>query len=191
MEPLLQETKDGLRRVRDIVLALRLFSREDQQGRMGEYNLNEGLQNTLVVSRNELKYVAEIKQELREIPVIEAIGGQINQVLLNILVNAAYAVKEKNDGRAGLIAIETSSDERYVYCSIRDNGIGMPARVRQDIFNPFFTTKPIGEGTGLGLSISYDIIVNKHHGRIWCESEEGQGTIFTIKLPIKQPSAEE
>lgn len=189
MTPLMQETQEGLQRVRDIVTALRHFSREERQGEMREYSLNEGLQNTLTVSKSELKFVAEIKKELSEVPAIIADGGQINQVLLNILINAAQAIKEKLNERAGLIRVATSADEEFVYCSISDNGPGMSLAVQNNIFNPFFTTKPIGEGTGLGLSISYDIIVNKHHGQILCVSEEGRGTTFTVKLPIKQRRA--
>lgn len=191
LDVLMEDTQDGLRRVRDIVKALQLFSRKDQQINMGEYSLHEGLKNTLVVSRSELKDAVEIKQELGEVPDIEAIGGQINQVLLNILMNAAYAIKGKSNDAAGLITIITSADEEFVYCAISDNGSGMSTQVQKDIFNPFFTTKPVGEGTGLGLSISYDMIVNTHHGQILCESEEGVGTTFTIKLPIKQPRSKE
>lgn len=191
LEPLLQETQEGLRRMRDIVRALRVFSREDQLDVFSEYSLNEGLKNTLVVSKNELKYVADVQLNLQEVPFIQADGGQINQVLLNILVNAAHAIKGKHADAAGtgIIKVETTADDQFVYCSITDDGIGMSPSILQNIFNPFFTTKAVGEGTGLGLSISYDIIVNKHHGQIHCESQEGVGTTFTLKLPIAQPNA--
>ena len=182
MDTIFQDTQTGLIRVGDIIKALRVFSRVDQQGKMEKYDLNEGIRNSLIVSRNEIKYVAEVEEELSDIPRVNAIGGQINQVLLNIILNAAYAIKEKYKEEMGKIWIRTYSDSRFVYCSIRDNGKGMPAGVQKDIFNPFFTTKPVGQGTGLGLSISYDIIVNKHHGEISVESVEGEGTTFTIRL---------
>lgn len=184
LEPIFKETADGLTRVGNIVKALRLFSRVDQQGRFEEYNLNEGIRSTLIVARNEIKYVAEVKDTLAEIPAIMAVGGQVNQVLLNIIVNAAHAIKAKDVDSLGLITISTCADDQFVYCSIVDTGTGIPEEIRKDIFNPFFTTKPAGQGTGLGLSISYDIIVNKHHGDILLESEVGAGTTFIIKLPL-------
>lgn len=191
MDAVFPETMEGLKRVGDIVKALRIFSRMDQQGNAEEYDLNEGIQNSLIVSRNEIKYIAEIREELSEIPVINAVGGQINQVLLNILLNAAYTIKEKGQEGLGLITVRTCADNRSVYCSISDNGKGMPEHIQKDIFNPFFTTKPIGQGTGLGLSISYDIIVNKHNGDISVSSVEGEGTTFTIRLPLAKPSIQE
>ena len=186
MNGIFLETQEGLKRVGDIVKALRVFSRVDQQGKLEEYDLNEGIRNCLIVSRNEIKFVAEVKEELLNIPLVSAIGGQINQVLLNIILNAAYAIKEKGMEGLGIISIRTYFEDQSVYCLISDNGKGMPANIKKDIFNPFFTTKPVGQGTGLGLSISYDIIVNKHHGDISVESVEGEGTTFTLRLPHKQ-----
>ncbi len=179
-----RETQEGLRRVSDIVKALKIFSRVDQQGKYEEYDLNEGIRNSLIVSKNEIKYVAEIREELSAIPVINAIGGQINQVLLNIFLNAAYAIKEKRADGLGLITVRTYTNGQSVFCSVQDNGKGIPPDIQNDIFNPFFTTKPVGLGTGLGLSISYDIIVNKHHGDISFNSIAGEGTTFIIRLPI-------
>ncbi|MDR3563256.1 MAG: PAS domain S-box protein [Negativicutes bacterium] len=184
LEPVFKETTDGLCRVGNIVKALRLFSRVDKQNAFEEYDLNEGIRTSLTVARNEIKYVAEVKENLEEIPAIMAISGQINQVLLNIVINAAHAIKAaKGDEDLGVITISTRADEQFVYCMIEDTGTGIPEAIQKDVFNPFFTTKPAGQGTGLGLSISYDIIVNKHHGEILLESEEGKGTTFTIKLP--------
>lgn len=182
LEPIFTETMDGLNRVSNIVKALRLFSRADQQDTFEEYNINEGVKNTLIVARNELKYVAEIKENLTEVPTVKVIGGQVNQVLLNMIINAAHAIKAKGADSLGLITINTYSDEQNVYCAIGDSGTGIPEEIRKDIFSPFFTTKKMGQGTGLGLSISYDIIVNKHHGEILLNSEMGVGTTFTIKL---------
>ncbi|MBP2666240.1 MAG: hypothetical protein H6Q76_1220, partial [Firmicutes bacterium] len=160
MDMIFQETQEGFKRVGDIVKALRIFSRVDQQGKAEDYDLTEGVRNSLIVSRNEVKYIATIKEELDDLPQVSAVGGQINQVLLNIILNAAYAIKDKELGEMGLITIRTYSDEKSVYCSIQDNGKGIPEHIKKDIFNPFFTTKPVGQGTGLGLSISYDIITN-------------------------------
>jgi len=188
MDMIFQETQEGFKRVGDIVKALRIFSRVDQQGKAEDYDLTEGVRNSLIVSRNEVKYIATIKEELDDLPQVSAVGGQINQVLLNIILNAAYAIKDKELGEMGLITIRTYSDEKSVYCSIQDNGKGIPEHIKKDIFNPFFTTKPVGQGTGLGLSISYDIITNKHHGDISFKSVEGEGTTFTIRLPRLQPS---
>ena len=184
MDTIFQETREGLQRVSDIVKALRVFSHADQQGKAEEYDLNEGVRNSLTVSRNEVKYVAEVREELSEIPVVSAVGGQINQVLLNLILNAACAIKEKEVQGLGMITIRTYTDGKSVICEISDNGKGIPADIQKDIFNPFFTTKPVGQGTGLGLSISYDIIVNKHHGDISFNSVEGEGTTFIISLPL-------
>lgn len=186
VESIFSETLDGLRRVGDIVKALRLFSRVDQQGEREDYDLNEGVHNTLIVARNEIKYIAEVRENLSVVPLISAVGGQINQVLLNLMLNAAYAIKEKVIDGLGVIEVATYFDDNSVYCSVSDNGKGIPEHIKKDIFNPFFTTKPVGEGTGLGLSISYDIIVNKHHGEISLDSVEGLGTKFLIRLPINK-----
>ena len=180
------ETQDGLTRVGDIVKALRMFSRIDKQGAREDYDLNEGVRNSLIVARNEIKYIAEIREELAEIPLVSAIGGQINQVLLNLILNAAYAIKEKGLPELGLITVRTYSEAGWVCCSVQDNGKGIPLEIQKDIFNPFFTTKPVGQGTGLGLSISYDIIVNKHQGKIFFNSIVGEGTTFFIQLPATQ-----
>ena len=186
VESIFSETLDGLRRVGDIVKALRLFSRVDQQGEREDYDLNEGVHNTLIVARNEIKYIAEVRENLSVVPLISAVGGQINQVLLNLMLNAAYAIKEKTIDGLGVIEVATYFDDTSVYCSVSDNGKGIPEHIKKDIFNPFFTTKPVGKGTGLGLSISYDIIVNKHHGEISLDSVEGLGTKFLIRLPINK-----
>ncbi|MDR7866584.1 MAG: PAS domain S-box protein [Sporomusaceae bacterium] len=186
LTPLFAETGDGIDRVANIVKALLLFSRVDHQEYFEDYDLNAGIRSTLIVARNEIKYVAAVEEDYGEIPPVEAVGGRVNQVLLNILLNAAQAVKSKQAVADGLIKIRTYRDDEYVYCDIEDNGPGIPEEIRSDIFNPFFTTKPVGQGTGLGLSISYDIIVNKHHGDISVASDGSSGATFTVKLPVKQ-----
>lgn len=188
IKPLFAETGEGVERVANIVRALLLFSRADHQEVFEDYDLNAGIRNTLTVARNELKYAAMVEEQLGELPHIEAVGGRVNQVLLNVLLNAAQAIRGKQSEAPGVIRIRSWRDGDSVYCSIEDNGTGIPEEIRKDIFNPFFTTKPVGQGTGLGLSISYDIVVNGHNGSISVDSEVGSGAMFTIRLPIKQGS---
>ncbi|WHH59012.1 PAS domain S-box protein [Petroclostridium sp. X23] len=184
-EDLYQDTYDGLGRISKIVTSLRNFSRGDQQNEFLEYDLNAGIKNTLIVAHNEIKYYAKVEERLGNIPSIFANGGQINQVLLNTIINGIQAIKAKQSTEPGSICIMTYYENQYVYCSIQDNGIGIPKESLNRIFEPFYTTKKVGEGTGLGLSISYDIIVNKHKGDITVDSTVGVGTKFTVKLPVK------
>jgi signal transduction histidine kinase len=184
LNELFNDTEDGLERVRKIVLALRTFSRQDQDGVFEQYDLNSGIETTLLIAKNEIKYTAVIDKDLGNIPLINANSGQINQVFLNIIINACHAIKDKHSNSLGLIKIKTFCDDTYVYCCIEDNGTGIAKENLQNIFNAFFTTKPLGIGTGLGLSISYDIIKNKHHGDIILESKQNEYTIMTIKLPL-------
>jgi len=191
IEAIFHDTKDGLSRVSDIVKALRLFSRVDQLSSIEEYDLNQGVKNALIFAQSELKYAARVEESLSDIPPVPADSGLINQVILNLLLNAAYAVKEKNPETLGLIRVETFADDSYIYCSVEDNGGGIPDEIKKDIFTPFFTTKPVGHGTGLGLSISYDTVVNKHGGELTFVSRINEGTTFTVKLPIvRQPKTE-
>jgi PAS domain S-box-containing protein len=164
---------------------LRDFSRIDRPGSRDEYDLNEGIKATLVVARNEIKYDADVRTELSEIPLIFCHGGQVNQVLLNILVNAAQAIKsqKRGDGDRGTITVRTRACESGVVCEIADDGPGIAPEHLTKIFEPFFTTKAPGKGTGLGLSVSYDIIVHKHKGKLLVDSTVGHGTTFTIELP--------
>lgn len=186
IDALLSDSNEGIERIQEIVKGLRMFSRVDQLNEFEGYDLNEGIKTTLIVARNEIKYDAEVEVSFEDIPTIKAIGGQVNQVLLNIIVNAAYAIKEKDSEEFGLIKISTYSDSEFIYAKIEDNGIGISKGNLNKIFNPFFTTKSIGDGTGLGLGIAYEIIVNKHKGDIWVESELNKGSCFYIKLPIEQ-----
>lgn len=181
---LLEDTFSGLERVRKIVKGLRLFSRIDTGQEFEAYNLNEGIENTLVVTRNETKYTAEIEVEYGEIVDVLALGGEINQTLLNLIINAVAAVREKYQTHKGKINICSYMENNYVCCVVKDNGVGIKEETIKDIFKPFFTTKPVGVGTGLGLSISYDIIVNKHKGILDVQSVLGEGTTMTVKLPV-------
>lgn len=183
------ESEEGFKRVTTIVNNLRSFSRIDME-EMHMYSVNEGIENTLVVAKNEIKYVADVNTEYGELENIEANGGQINQVFLNIVINAAQAIKEQNRSDRGTIDIRTRQDGGWIYCSIKDDGPGIPDQYLSRIFDPFFTTKEPGKGTGLGLNISYDIVVNMHHGKIDVSSSD-KGTEFTIALPLRQKESKQ
>ena len=181
---LFAESRDGLERVTGIVQNLRDFSRVDQSGSRDEYNINKGIESTLVVVRNEIKYDADVRTEFSEVPPVFCHSGQINQVFLNALLNAAQAIKSQERDGNGTITIRTYASDDKVVCEIADDGPGIHPDNLSRIFDPFFTTKPAGKGTGLGLSVSYDIVVNKHNGEFFVESTVGEGTKFTMKLPI-------
>lgn len=175
---LLAESQEGLGRVTKIVQDLKDFSRVDQ----AEYqlaNLNAALESTLNVVWNELKYKADVVRELGDIPEVACVPAQINQVFMNLLVNAAQAIDTH-----GRITVRSGQDNGHVWFEVADTGKGMSPEVCHRIFEPFFTTKPVGKGTGLGLSISYDIIVKKHRGRFDVSSKPGEGTTFKLWLPI-------
>ncbi|MBN2809080.1 MAG: PAS domain S-box protein [Deltaproteobacteria bacterium] len=184
LEDLFSESKDGFARITSIVTKLREFSRIDQMDTKESFNFNRAVDTTLIVARNEYKYSAEVDSDLDpQLPDVMASGGEINQVILNLLVNAAQAIKEQERESLGHIKITTDYDEEWVRCRIADDGPGIKPENLERIFDPFFTTKPVGKGTGLGLNISYDIVVNKHKGTLTVTSELGKGTVFVIALP--------
>ena len=178
---LLSESLDGMQRVRRIVQDLKDFSHVDEVGRQWA-NLESGLDSTLRVIWNELKYKAEIIKEYGAISDIECLPSQLNQVFMNLLVNAAQSIE--NSGR---ITIRTGEEGERVWVEIEDTGHGIKPEHLSRIFDPFFTTKPIGKGTGLGLSLSYGI-VQKHDGRIEVKSDVGKGTVFKVLLPKRAAS---
>ncbi|MGB2955680.1 MAG: ATP-binding protein, partial [Anaerolineales bacterium] len=188
---LFDESREGLERVTSIVQNLRDFSRVDLPGNHEEYNINKGIEATLVVVRNEIKYHADVRTEFSEVPPVFCHSGQINQIFLNVLLNAAQAIKSQEREDRGNITIRTYASDDKVVCEIADDGPGIPPDNLSRIFNPFFTTKPAGKGTGLGLSISYDLVVNKHNGEFFVESTVGEGTKFTIKIPISTKENDE
>ena len=177
LQPLLTESTEGAERVRRIVLDLKDFARSDAQ-EMYEADLNQLIQSTINIVRNELKYVAQLDLQLGELPPVICHPQQINQVISNLLVNAAHAIEQK-----GVITVCTWREGRFVVLSVADTGKGVLPENLTRIFDPFFTTKEVGKGTGLGLSISYDI-VKKHDGEITVESQMGVGTTFTVKFPV-------
>jgi PAS domain S-box-containing protein len=177
LQPLLAESSEGAERVRRIVLDLKDFARTDEQN-MHEADLNQLIQSTINIVRNELRYVAELDLQLGELPPVTCHPQQINQVISNLLVNAAHAIEQQ-----GVITIRSWHEAGHVLLSVSDTGKGIAAELLGRIFDPFFTTKDVGKGTGLGLSISYDI-VKKHNGQITVASEQGLGTTFTVSLPL-------
>ncbi|HEX5393047.1 MAG TPA: ATP-binding protein [Rhodocyclaceae bacterium] len=177
---LLKESMDGMQRVRRIVADLKDFSHVDQ-AQVQLANLEAGLDSTLNVVWNELKYKAEVVKEYAGVPAIECRVSQLNQVFMNLLVNAAQAIAEH-----GRIVVRTGFDDEHVWVEIEDSGAGIAPENVSRIFEPFFTTKPVGKGTGLGLSLSYGI-VRKHHGEITVRSTLGVGSVFRVTLPRNRP----
>lgn len=180
---LLAESSEGVNRVREIVQDLKDFSHVNEaEWQMAD--LHKGLDSTLNIVANEIKYKADVVKEYGQLPEIKCIASQINQVFMNLLVNAAHAIGDER----GTITIRSGINEKQVWVEIQDSGKGIAAEDMTRIFDPFFTTKEIGKGTGLGLSLSYGII-QKHKGKIDVQSTLGQGTRFIISLPIEQDVA--
>ncbi|MDO9139984.1 MAG: PAS domain S-box protein [Methylobacter sp.] len=177
---LLAETVGGLERITKIVTDLKGFARLESTVKWMMDDIHKGIESTLNVIWNELIYTCVVKKEYGPLPPVECVLPQLNQVFMNLLVNAAQAIESK-----GTITIRTGVAEDRIWIEISDTGKGIPPENIKAIFVPFFTTKPVGKGTGLGLSVSYDII-RKHHGRIDIESAVGKGSTFRIWLPINQ-----
>ena len=178
---LMRESRQGIARVRQIVQDLKDFSHVDSTQDFQWANLHQGIDSTLNVVAGEIKYKADVVKEYGEIPDVECLPSQINQVVMNLVVNAAHAMGEQR----GRITIRTGAEAEQVWLEVADTGSGMPPDTLKRVFEPFFTTKPIGKGTGLGLSLSYGI-VQKHQGRIGVESVVGRGTTFRVTLPMRQ-----
>jgi signal transduction histidine kinase len=176
---------EGLGRIATIVRSMKEFAHPDQ-GQKTFADLNQAIRSTLVIARNEYKYVAEIETQFEELPQVECFLGEINQVVLNLLVNGSHAIADvvKDSGNLGKLTVRTRLDGNAVEISIGDTGTGIPEAVRHSIFDPFFTTKEVGKGTGQGLAIAHSVIVKKHGGTLRFETECGKGTTFFIRLPI-------
>jgi PAS domain S-box-containing protein len=183
----IQEALNGVERVRKIVLAMREFSHPSEKEKKFA-DINHGIETTIIISRNEWKYCAELETDLDpELPLVNCQIDEINQVILNMIVNSAQSIQEKlpaDSEQKGKIIISTRQGENKVLITIQDTGKGIPKTIVARIFDPFFTTKGVGKGTGQGLSMAHNIIVNKHQGKIKVDSVEGEGAIFTIELPI-------
>ncbi|MGB5157227.1 MAG: PAS domain S-box protein [Desulfobacterales bacterium] len=187
----IQQTQDGIARVAKIVRSIKDFSHPDEEEK-SNVDINHSLENIITVTRNEWKYTAEMETDFDEfLPLVFAYAGELNQVFLNIIVNAAHAVSDvvnKHPEQKGIISLSTCTKDDFVEIRIGDTGTGIPKDIRSRIFDPFFTTKEVGKGTGQGLAISHSIIVQKHCGSLSFETEEGAGTTFIIRLPLKNTS---
>ena len=181
---------EGLDRVATIVRSLKAFAHPSGEA-MEPADLNEAIGNTLIIANNEYKYLADVETSFGELPKVQCRVSEINQVVLNILVNAAHAIGdvEKVRGGRGLITVKTRTEGDDVVISVGDSGGGVPEAVRGRIFDPFFTTKEIGRGTGQGLAIAQNMVVNRHGGRLTFETALGKGTTFFIRLPIAGKAA--
>jgi len=173
----IKESLEGAERVKRIVQDLKNFSHNDEDEHKPA-DINEGIESTINVVGNELKYKANVKKEYGQIPLTKCNLGQLNQVFMNLLINAVQAIEEH-----GEISIKTERKDGDIVVSVSDTGCGIQQDIMNRIFEPFFTTKEVGEGTGLGLSIAYDI-VKKHNGEILVTSEIGKGSTFTVKIPV-------
>ena len=180
---------EGIERVTKIVKAMKSFAHPGIEEK-APLNLNEAIESTITVAKNEWKYVADITTDYNEdLPFVHCYAGDFKQIILNLIVNAAHAIgekqkKEKSTDAKGLISIRTDFNDRCAIIEVADSGTGIPDNVKRNIFEPFFTTKPVGIGTGQGLAIVYNIVVKKHSGRIEFDTAEGEGTRFHIEIPI-------
>jgi PAS domain S-box-containing protein len=189
----IQQSMEGVKRVADIVKAMRAFSHPDA-GEKTVADLNTCVNDTVVISRNEWKYAADLTTDLDpDLPYVLCHKGAINQVLMNLIVNAAHSIESKQGAETGQdisgkgsIGIKTYSSDEMVVIEISDTGTGIPESIRSKLFDPFFTTKEVGKGTGQGLAISRQIITKDHNGQLLFETEPGKGTTFIIKLPIEK-----
>jgi PAS domain S-box-containing protein len=186
------EALQGMQRISKIVRAMKEFSHPGNNNNKPEpTNLNHAIETTITVARSEWKHVAELVTEFdAALPHVPVYAGEFNQVILNLLVNASHAIADAHVANAqhkGVITVSTRRDGDWAEVRVRDNGAGIPEKVRHRIFEPFFTTKGIGKGTGQGLTIAHSVIVKKHSGELRFETETGKGTCFIIRLPLTQP----
>lgn len=185
----ISQSLEGLERISSIIKAMKSFS-HSSQGEINLTNINEAIETTTIVARSEWRYIAELETTFDDsIPSVMCYRDEINQVILNIIVNAAHAIEE-HAVESGLITISTKLEGEFVVISISDNGVGMSSETKERIFDHFFTTKDVGKGTGQGLSLAYSIIVEHHNGKIEVESELRQGTTFNVFLPIDRQTTE-
>lgn len=189
------QAKEGISRITTIVKSMKNFAYKDAESAKRPSDLNQAIQSTIVVATNEWKYHAELKLELDEnLPFVPCNIGEINQVVLNLVVNGAHAIRDRfQEAQKGNLKVTTMhyADAGCVVISINDDGGGIPKKVQTRIFEPFFTTKEVGVGTGQGLAIAHNVIVKSHSGQIWFDTQEGVGTTFFIKLPMDNKGVED
>jgi PAS domain S-box-containing protein len=185
----IQQSLDGIARVSKIVQAMKEFSHPGTEEKVA-VDINRAIDSTLTVARNEWKYVADVVTEFDPtLPMVPCLPGDLNQVILNIVINAAHAIADvvgDGSGQKGQIKVSTSQQGPWVEIRIQDTGGGIPKAIRSRVFDPFFTTKEVGKGTGQGLAISHSTVVDKHGGTIHFETEIGKGTTFIIQLPLEE-----
>ena len=190
-----EQAAEGISRITTIVKSMKNFAYRDAESAKRNNDLNQAIRSTVVVATNEWKYHAELDLRLQEdLPMVPCNIGEINQVVLNLIVNGAHAIRDRlSEGQKGNLVVTTQHypDAQCVVIAIADNGGGIPPKVQERIFEPFFTTKEVGVGTGQGLAIAHNVIVKSHEGQIWFDSKEGVGTTFYIKLPMVQAKMEE
>jgi PAS domain S-box-containing protein len=179
------QSLEGVRRIAKIVRAVKEFSHPDLAEK-AEADLNRGIASTITIAHNEWKYVADLTTDFDEaLPRVLCYPGDVNQVVLNLIVNAAHAIRQKLKGTGkGQIVVRTRTCGPFAEIAVSDTGTGIPPEIRTRIFEPFFTTKEVGAGTGQGLALAHSVVVKKHQGKIWCETEMGAGTTFFVHLPI-------
>ena len=182
----LENSNNGIERIKTISQGLQNYSFKNVSGQFCLYDLNKAIHEALVIGKSEYRSVATIVLQLENLPMVLCDPSQINQVLLNLVINSAHAIQSQNRSTLGQIEVKTWATTESLFCSVADDGPGIPEGIRGRIFEPFFTTKELGKGTGLGLSISRDIIVKKHHGTLSVDSLPGGGTIFTFSLPAEK-----
>jgi two-component system, NtrC family, sensor kinase len=183
------QTNHGVERVTELVLGLKGFAHSAESDSKNFADLNEIINNTLVVCHNSYKYVAKLEKHLGELPAIPVYHGDIGQVILNLVVNAAHAIEDKrtDSTEMGVVNISSYVEGKYIVITIADTGGGIKESVQERIFDPFFTTKDVGRGSGQGLAISRTIVREKHGGELFFDTTLGEGTTFTLKLPIEPP----
>jgi PAS domain S-box-containing protein len=187
MPKALDRSIDGLGRVSNIVKSMGAFARSDQLSR-APTDLNRSIEQTLVIARNEYKYVADVELDLQPLPLVPCHEGELDQVILNLVVNAAHAIAHKGEAR-GKITVRSRQEGDEVVIAVTDTGTGIAREIRDRIFEPFFTTKPVGQGTGQGLAIARSVVTERHGGQLDFTTRVGLGTTFTLRLPLAQRAA--
>jgi signal transduction histidine kinase len=188
----IQQSLDGLGRVARIVGSLKEFAHPGSP-ELTPSDLNRAIENSIVISRHEWKYVADVATELDpDLPPVPCVVDEFNQVMLNLIINAAHAIGEalkSRGGDKGKITVRTRSEASWAVVEVEDTGTGIPEEIRERIFEPFFTTKPVGKGTGQGLAVVHAVMVKHHQGKIEMETEPGRGTKFTLRIPLESGPA--
>jgi two-component system NtrC family sensor kinase len=184
-------SKEGVERITSIIHSMRNYSFKNVSGGFSLYDINKAVSEALVIAKSEYRKVATVETEFGDLPLIWCDPTEINQVLLNLIINSVHAIESQKRDALGKISINTWADSDNVFCSVEDDGPGIPQEIIDRIFEPFFTTKAIGKGTGLGLSLSYNIIINKHKGTLSVDSPPEGGTIITLSLPVTEPAEED